>query len=170
MPEGANFPSNQLFHPETKKPAAQESDGSIKRSPSAGLDGVGAPDARIVKNDRLAVASRLATGSWHLAARRADGGALPLRRAGFPGRPYLPAIERLTAGNVLSPHRRSTMQHLYSSLVTHYEKALSFQDRVVEHERRCGHTLPGSETCQKILAENLAEARRSLDRVTHSHH
>ncbi|CAH2398057.1 hypothetical protein [Mesorhizobium escarrei] len=62
------------------------------------------------------------------------------------------------------------MQHLYSSLVTHYEKALSFEDRVVEHERRCGHILPESEALLEILAENLAEARRSLDRVTHSHH
>ncbi|CCV03023.1 hypothetical protein MESS2_1000037 [Mesorhizobium metallidurans STM 2683] len=62
------------------------------------------------------------------------------------------------------------MQHLYSSLVTHYEKAVSFQDTVVEHERRCGHILPESEALLETLAENLAEARRSLDRVTHSHH
>ncbi|RWM69193.1 MULTISPECIES: hypothetical protein [Mesorhizobium] len=62
------------------------------------------------------------------------------------------------------------MQQLYSNLVTHYEKAVSFQDRAVEHERRCGHLLPESEALLEILAENLTEARRALDRVTHGHY
>ncbi|PBB52525.1 hypothetical protein CK223_29235 [Mesorhizobium loti] len=59
------------------------------------------------------------------------------------------------------------MQQLYSNLVTHYENAVSCQDRVIEHERRCGHVLSESEA---LLEKNLAEARRALDRVTHSHH
>lgn len=54
------------------------------------------------------------------------------------------------------------MQQLYSSLVTHYEKAVSYQDRVVERERRCGHVLPESEALHEVLAKNLAEARRAL--------
>ncbi|WP_287319495.1 hypothetical protein [Mesorhizobium sp.] len=62
------------------------------------------------------------------------------------------------------------MHQLYSNLVTHYERAVSFQDRAVEHERRCGHILPESETLLEVLIENLAEARRALDRETHSHH
>ncbi|RWO10295.1 MAG: hypothetical protein EOS07_09710 [Mesorhizobium sp.] len=62
------------------------------------------------------------------------------------------------------------MHQLYSNLVTRYEKAVSFQDRVVEHERRCGHILPESEILLEVLIENLAEARCALDRETHSHH
>ncbi|RWB02233.1 hypothetical protein [Mesorhizobium sp.] len=62
------------------------------------------------------------------------------------------------------------MHQLYSNLVTRYEKAVSFQDRVVEHERRCGHILPESEILLEVLIENLAEARRALDRETHSQH
>ena len=52
----------------------------------------------------------------------------------------------------------------------HVPRAVSFQDRAVEHERRCGHNLPESETLLEVLIENLAEARRALDRETHGHH
>lgn len=62
------------------------------------------------------------------------------------------------------------MQQLYSDPVAHYENAVSFQDRVVERERRCGHALSESQALLEVLAENLAEARRALDRVTHSDH
>ncbi|TPL88678.1 hypothetical protein [Mesorhizobium sp. B2-3-12] len=64
----------------------------------------------------------------------------------------------------------TTIQDHFSKTVCYYEKALSIQDRIVEHEREKGRPVEQDELLLESMRESLKVALKALRRVDGKNH